>query len=547
MLKKLFTSLSASLCLLLVLTAIPAFAANGPVVWGTSSTITDINTFTDAGTDARGLRPGTFGAEYARMIKLANGDWLAVTAIYDNNGYTKVSWGGTRLQVFRSTDNCRTWSLVSTLWEDGRDLDNGQFVQLANGDILLAMRSVRWQESYKLRVYKSVNGGANWSFLSTIDENNGTAGSLGNPDKGVYEPHMQLLNDGSVAVMYASEKHVTENPSYSQIISEKISTNGGASWGNEIYVAWDPSNAGARPGMPVWSKMANGQYIVAFEVCGTQNCRIFTKKSTDGKTWSSGIGTQVSTNQQGGPYLLSLTDGRLLLSSNSNVLSLSNDYGTTWVDNDVPAFGNSWWTAMYQTGANEIAFVDSVERSVGGHNVQARFGTLSGSYSNDFAANDNGWARYGGTWAVSGGTYNLSSVNADKSVLTPYPSKMNYTLEGDIRLNNAGQGSLVFNLTGPGTGADSQKGYAAGIDSAGQVWLGRFNNNWTPLQTVATPIAVNTWYHMKIVVNSGNIKVYAGDMAVPKINLNDAVFTSGTIGVRGGFNNSVSFDNITVN
>lgn len=202
---------------------------------------------------------------------------------------------------------------------------------------------------------------------------------------------------------------------------------------------------------------------------------------------------------------------------------------------------------MYQTGVNEIAFVDSVERSVGGHNVQVRFGTLSGAYSNDFAANDNGWVRYGGTWAVSGGAYNLSSVNADKSVLTPYPSKMNYTLEGDIRLNNAGQGSLVFNLTGPGTGADSQKGYAAGIDSAGEVWLGRFNNNWTPLQTVATPIAVNSWYHMKVVVGSGNIKVYVGDMAVPKINLNDALYTSGTIGVRGGFNNSVSFDNITVN
>ncbi|MEK3905406.1 MULTISPECIES: sialidase family protein [unclassified Paenibacillus] len=56
--------------------------------------------------------------------------------------------------------------------------DNGQFVQLTNGDILLAMRSVRWQESYKLRVYKSTNGGGNWSFLSTIDENNGAPGSL---------------------------------------------------------------------------------------------------------------------------------------------------------------------------------------------------------------------------------------------------------------------------------------------------------------------------------------------------------------------------------
>lgn len=546
--RKLFASLAGFMCLIMMFAAIPAFAAgNGPIVWETSSTITDIKTFTDAGPDARGLRPGTFGAEYARMIKLANGNWLAVAAIYDNNGYTKVSWGGTRLQVFRSTDNCRTWSLAATLWEDGRDLDNGQLLQLPNGDILLAMRSVRWQESYQLRVYKSVNGGFNWSYLSTIEENTGAPGALGNPDKGVYEPHMQLLNDGSVAVMYANEKHVTENPSYSQLISEKISINGGASWGNEIYVAWDPTNAAARPGMPVWTKMANGQYIVAFEVCGTQNCEIFTKKSTDGKTWSSGIGTKVSTNQHGGPYILSLSDGRLVLSSNSNVLSLSNDYGATWYNNDTSAFGNSWWGALYQTGPNEIVMVNSVERSIGGHNVQVRLGMLTGSYANDFATNDKGWVRYGGTWSVDGGTYNVNSVHADKSVLTPYPSKMNYTLEGDIKLNNAGQGSLIFNVTSPSVGADQQTGYGAGIDTEGLVWLGRFNNGWTPLQSVNAAIATNTWYHMKIVVSGGNIKVYVGDMTTPKISYNDAVYTGGTIGVRGGFNNSVSFDNIKLN
>ncbi|MGO4496013.1 hypothetical protein AB4114_08885 [Paenibacillus sp. 2RAB27] len=103
---------------------------------------------------------------------------------------------------------------------------------------------------------------------------------------------MQILSDGTLAVMYANEKHVTESPSYSEIISEKLSTNGGASWGSKIYVAWDPSNAAARPGMPVWQKMNNGQYIVTFEVCGRQSCNVFTKKSSDGKTWASGIGTQ---------------------------------------------------------------------------------------------------------------------------------------------------------------------------------------------------------------------------------------------------------------
>lgn len=545
MLRKLFTSFTGILGLILILTAIPTFAANGPIVWGTTSTVTNINTFTDAGTDARGIHPGTFGSEYPRMLKLADGTWLAVATIYDNNGYTKVSWGGTRLQVFRSTDNCRTWSLAATLWEDGRDLDNGQLIQLANGDILLAMRSVRWQESYRLRVYKSTNGGSNWSYLSTIDENNGAPGALGNPDKGVYEPHMQLLNDGSLAVMYANEKHVTENPSYSQLISERISTNGGASWGSEIYVAWDPSNSAARPGMPVWTKMTNGQYIVTYEVCGTQNCHIYTKKSSDGRTWASGIGSRVPTNQQGGPYLLSLSDGRLVLTSNSNVVSMSNDFGNTWYDNDLPAFGNSLWASLYQTGPNEVALINSVDRSVGGHNIQVRFGTLSsGSYSNDFSSNDNGWVHYGGTWNVSGGTYNVSSSNADKSLLTPYPSKASFTLEGDIKLNNAGQGSLVFNVTNPGTGADQQAGYGAGIDSNGVIWLGRFNNGWTPLQTVNTAIATNAWYHVKLVVGGGNIKFYVGDMTSPKINVNDATYTGGTIGVRGGFGNSVSFDNI---
>ncbi|NQX61586.1 family 16 glycoside hydrolase [Paenibacillus qinlingensis] len=546
MFKKSLALILSLASIMMIFGILPAFAANGPITWGSSVTIANINTFTDAGTDARGISPGTFGSEYPRMIKLANGNWLAVAAIYDNNGYTKVSWGGTRLQVFLSTDNCRTWTLAATLWEDGRDLDNGQFAQLANGDILLAMRSVRWQESYQLKVYKSTNGGTNWSYLSTIDEKTGAPGTLGNPDKGVYEPHMQILSDGTLAVMYANEKHVTESPSYSQIISEKLSTNGGASWGSEIYVAWDPSNAAARPGMPVWQKMNNGQYMVTFEVCGTQSCNVFIKKSSDGKTWASGIGTQVP-SQQGGPYLLSLTDGRILLTSNANVLSISNDYGNSWYTNDTTAFGNSFWSAMYQTTSNEIAFIDSVNRTGGGHNVQVKFGTLLSTYSNDFASNDSGWARYGGTWTISGGTYNVTSASGDKSILTPYPSKRNYTLEGDIKLNNAGQGSLIFNVTNPATGTDSLNGYAAGIDSAGQVWLGRFNNNWTQLGLVSTTISTNTWYHMKIVVNEGNIKVYVGDMATPKINFTDTTFVSGTIGVRGGFGNSVSFDNISLN
>jgi hypothetical protein len=100
-----------SLCLAIV---IPA-SATATATWGTTSTVGLINTFTDAGTDARGISPGTFGSEYPRMLKLSNGNWLASINIYDNNGYTHDVNGGTNMQVFKSTDNARTWTLLATI------------------------------------------------------------------------------------------------------------------------------------------------------------------------------------------------------------------------------------------------------------------------------------------------------------------------------------------------------------------------------------------------------------------------------------------------
>lgn len=528
--------------------ATSVFAEGGPASIGSAITVNNLPTFTDAGTDARGFTPGTFGSEYGRMLKLTNGNWLAVYTIYDNNGYTRTAGGGTKLQVARSTDNARTWTVIATLADPGRDMDNGQMFQLPNGDILLACRSVRWQESYRLDVYKSTNLGANWSYLSTIDQNNGAPGSLGNPDRGVYEPHLGVLGDGRLAVFYANEKHALESPAYSQIISEKISTDNGATWGSEIFAVWNPANSASRPGMPVWTKMNNGKYIVTSEVCGTNGCNIYYKISNDGFTWASGIGTQVP-NQSGAPYVISLSDGRLALTSNTNQLSFSNDYGATWYLNDTAlwpgSFPDYYWSSLYQTGSGEIAGMTSAPRSVGGHNVQMKFASLATSYFNDFAAgNDNGWTRYGGTWSAAGGAYTVTSANADKSIVTPYVSLLNYSVEADVKLNNAGQGSLIFDVTGPSVNVDGFVGYGAGIDSNGTVWLGRFNNGFTSLASVPMTIATGTAYHLKVAKNNGRMQVYVN--GVLKIDFTDTTYKRGTIGVRGGFGNSATFDNVTV-
>ncbi|WP_420149460.1 sialidase family protein [Spirosoma sp.] len=354
--------------------------ADTTVIWQEPILIDNQPTFADTGgvshaggTDLR--KHGLYGSEYGRMVRLKNGNWLSAYTISRNNGYRNDPKGGLELQVSESIDNGKTWKNIAILTDSGRDLDNAQLCQLPNGNVLLACRSVRWQESYRLPVYQSTDNGKTWNKRSMIDAAEGTPGSLGKPDKGIYEPHMGFLADGRLSVMYANEKHVTENPSYSQIISQKISTDLGASWGPEIWVAYELGHDASRPGMPVWDRLKDGRYMVVYEICGPEKCNVYYKISADGVQWPVGLGTLIP-DQLGGPYLLSMTDGRLVVSSNSSHISVSSDSGKSW-QRITDAWPKMLWSSLYEPAPNQIIVMNSVERSGGGHNVQIRFGQLS--------------------------------------------------------------------------------------------------------------------------------------------------------------------------
>jgi hypothetical protein len=273
---------------------------------------------------------------------------------------------------------------------------------LPDGSILMACRSVIWGASFRLPIYKSTNGGVSWTYLSTIDSHENAPNG-----QGVYEPHFYILEDGRLAVMYANEKHSTENPAYSQIISEKISNDLGVTWGPEIFVAWDPAQTGARPGMPVWTKMLDGRYIVAYEVGGTGNYQINYKISNDGVNWLLGLGTPIP-DQGGAPYVISLSSGRLCVTSNNGTFSISDNYGASWYSGVRPWGNYSWpnirWSSLYETNAGEIAAVTSHNRVADGNNnniagsagsnVQVIFGSLTGGPGTNLI--------------VSGGTYKLT-------------------------------------------------------------------------------------------------------------------------------------------
>ena len=298
------------------------------------------------------------------MIKLTNGDWLCVT--------TRFAQTNSALQLQVSTNNARTWTRLGEVADGNRFLDNGELIQLPDGAVLLAGRSLIEAESYRLPVYRSTDAGRSWTHWSNIDANEGPPGTL--KARGLWEPHFYFLADGRLAGAYANEKHASAKPAFSQVCSLKISPDLGRSWGEEITLAAERGGGKLRPGMPVVERMANGRFLAVYEVVEIGDADVFYKISEDGEHWPEGLGTPIA-GHHAGPWVTALKDGRLLLTSCANGLSCSGDFGRTWQPLNLPAwdFGPGkvfTWPAIYEIQPGEVA----VMVSRGG--VHLRFGTL---------------------------------------------------------------------------------------------------------------------------------------------------------------------------
>ena len=178
----------------------------------------------------------------------------------------------------------RTWTWIAEVREDGRNLDNANLYERPDGVVLPAMRSVIKAHSWRINVYQSSDAGNSCQFLSTVDRNeNGNRG-------GLWEPSLLGLPDGRLACFYANETHSAENPAYSQLISERISDDGGLTWGAEIFAVAEPG--AARPGEPNVERTRDG-FLLFYEVCGSQNCIGHTSWSPDGVSWPGNIGPAI--------------------------------------------------------------------------------------------------------------------------------------------------------------------------------------------------------------------------------------------------------------
>ncbi|WYZ44003.1 hypothetical protein EsH8_VII_000439 [Colletotrichum jinshuiense] len=215
---------------------------------------------------------------YARTIQLNSGDLIATWENYSPEPpkvyfpvYRSQDGGSTWAEIGRVEDTVNNWGLryQPTFYELP-----AAFAGYPAGTILLAGNSIPTDLSLtKIDVYVSTDGGANWEFLSSV-----ASGGEALPNNGltpVWEPHF-LLHNGELILYYADQR----DPKYGQKLSHQTTTDL-KTWGPIVDDVHDNNAYAARPGMPVITKLPNNDFIYAYEVCGTDGCRVHYRLTAD--------------------------------------------------------------------------------------------------------------------------------------------------------------------------------------------------------------------------------------------------------------------------
>lgn len=138
-----------------------------------------------------------------------------------------------------------------------------------------------------LKIYKSSDQGATWSYLSNCAAASGPRNVAG----GLWEPSFTIAGDGALVCFYSDETQ----PNHNQLLNHARSY-GGVHWQSPAYMI--ASNIPQdRPGMAVATKLPVGTYFMTYELCGPAACTVFYKTSADGWDWAdtANVGTKIQT------------------------------------------------------------------------------------------------------------------------------------------------------------------------------------------------------------------------------------------------------------
>jgi hypothetical protein len=153
-----------------------------------------------------------------------------------------------------------------------------------------------------IRIFRSDDEGRSWSLLSDVQS----------PRPGpIWEPEFTVSQDGALILFYSDE---TESTEHSQFI-RKVRSYDGTRWQDSGYVVASKIQRD-RPGMPVTRRLADGRWMMTYELCGPARCSAHYRLSVDG--WNWGNPTNVGSEIRGAfpahaPRFTVAPDGAILL------------------------------------------------------------------------------------------------------------------------------------------------------------------------------------------------------------------------------------------
>jgi len=252
--------------------------------------------------------------------------------------------------VMMSDDDGKTWKFISRPEEEiDTSLSAGQMAHIYElpedvgdmpaGTLIYAANSVDFRSKTNISFWRSTDCGKSWQQYVCIATGGGDR-------EGVWEPFVIYgENDGYLYCFYSDDRGSAQSESHDQSVVF-VRSKDGVNWEDPIEVVAHGDST-ARAGMPVITKMGNGEYFMVYELVhkfdGSWGAPIFYKTTKDLSSWGdpSNPGVRIEYGANGfiesGPACVWTPDGgpngTLIVTSRygcEDKILLSFDYGKSW-------------------------------------------------------------------------------------------------------------------------------------------------------------------------------------------------------------------------
>jgi hypothetical protein len=224
------------------------------------------------------LFQGGRNAAYSRVVQLSDGSLLAAHIVEygDNDG---------EIRLYRSTDGGARFSFVRAYRDGaGRQIGTPDLIEVSPGAVLMAYAV--WDDAdfgagETLKVARSTDRGSTWSVTSVVER----------PPVWNWEPEFARSSDGRLQLYYSYAASAEDTPDAitKQTIARRESTDGGLTWGPRVIALGSPT--GANFGMARVTRCGGTYYLAAEHY--DDGAAVTVTTSSDGKTWAGASGWRV--------------------------------------------------------------------------------------------------------------------------------------------------------------------------------------------------------------------------------------------------------------